>query len=256
MSVIQIRRHVLIPVLMLVLGIASKAIEAQVASRYSVGRVIHFHYRAGRSYTILARPDAVTDLILPSGEHPENLALGDTVRWVVAQDAQDVYLKPVRAGLFTSATLLTNRRRYELILVSVPAGSPWYQAVSWSQHTLWALHQGLATRRAQTARKRPRKTHPSVRMRWYRNVDAAYRISGRATWRPLQVFDDGQETFIELAPTVQVMPALFVRQGRHVTLVNYRVSGHWIIFPGRFRVAELRLGHRTIRIRRFSRRAS
>ncbi|MHB1543443.1 MAG: TrbG/VirB9 family P-type conjugative transfer protein [Gammaproteobacteria bacterium] len=253
---IQIRRYILIPVLILTLGIVSQAIEAQVASRYSVGRVIHFRYRAGRSYTILTRPDAVTDLILSPGEHPENLALGDTVRWVVAQDAQDVYLKPIRAGLFTSATLLTNLRRYELILVSVPAGSPWYQAVSWSQQSLWALHQGLAAADTRPELHATPKTHTPVRIRWYRHVDTAYRISGRASWRPLQVFDDGRETYIELAPTVQDMPALFVHQGRHVTLVNYRVSGHWIIFPGRFRVAELRLGHRTIRINRFSRRAS
>ncbi len=252
MSVTLNPRCALVPVLMLVLGIASRPADARGGSRYSAGRVIHFRYQPDRSYTILTRPDAVTDLVLAPGEHPENLALGDTVRWVVAQDAEDVYIKPIRAGLFTSATLLTNRRRYELILVSVPAGSPWYQAVSWPLHSLWVLHKGLGQVSIHPAPEATSRAHLS-RVRWYRHLNTAYRLSGRAPWRPLAVFDDGRETYIELAPGVQNMPALFVRQGRHLALVNYRVAGHWIIFPGRFRSAELRLGHREIRIYRLAR---
>lgn len=252
MKVRAILPPVLIPVLVWILAILQPALGARAISRYSVGRVIHFRYRSGESYTILTRPDAVTDLILPPGEHPENLALGDTVRWVVAQDAQDVYFKPVRSGLFTSATLLTNRRRYELILVSVPPGSPWYQAVSWSPPALWALHLGLDRKGTPAEQARSRTAGAVIRRHWYRHLDTAYRIRGRAPWRPLQVFDDRGETFIELARTVQEMPALFVREGRQYTLVNYRVAGHWILFPGRFRMAELRLGRRTIRIHRLA----
>lgn len=248
------RLSVLMGCFLLAVSTGLDARTLPIMSRYSPGRVVHFRYRVGRSYTILARPDAVTDLILAPGEHPENLALGDTVRWVVAQDAQDVYLKPVRAGLFTSATLVTNRRRYELILISVPAGSPWYQAVSWSGSSVWAFHHGLMRRQSAPAGPVP-EVGIEPRAHWYRHLDTAYRLSGRATWRPLEVFDDRKHTFIEFAPTVQEMPALFVRQGRHITLVNYRVAGHWIIFPGRFRMAELRLGHRTIRIRRMSTRS-
>ncbi len=241
--------------LILLLGwgmiLTAPGLEARTSGVYSIGRIVHFHYHPNRSETILTRPDAVTDLILPAGEHPVSLALGDTVRWVIARDAHDIFIKPVRAGLFTSGTLVTNRRRYELIFVSVPPGSPWYQAVSWQTRSLWALPR-MPSPPAPRRPKPPlpaRPPAPTGRL-WYRRLHFDYRIHGRAPWRPVRIFDDGQRTFIELGRGVQDMPALFVRHGHRFSLANYRVAGRWILYPHRFRAAELQLGRRRIRLDR------
>ncbi len=73
-----------------------------------------------------------------------------------------------------------------------------------------------------------------------------YRIDGdKPAWRPLRVFDDGRQVFIEFPETIAQgeMPPLFViGAGGEGELVNYRVSGHHLIVDRLFAAAELRLG--------------
>ena len=256
MQLVRIHRRTVFLLLLALSGtLPSRMLEARTSGLYSIGRIVRFRYRPDRSETILTRPDAVTDLILPAGEHPVSLALGDTVRWVVARDAHDIFIKPVRAGLFTSGTLVTNRRRYELIFVSVPPGSPWYQAVSWRARSLWALHGQPPLPEGYRKDPAPLQARVPTGRSWYRRLHFGYRIRGHAPWRPLRVFDDGERTFIELGRTVQNMPALFVRHGHRYSLANYRVAGRWILYPHRFRAAELKLGRRRVRLERRPRRA-
>ena len=73
-----------------------------------------------------------------------------------------------------------------------------------------------------------------------------YRIDGdNPPWRPLRIFDDGRQVFIEFPETIGQgeMPPLFViGAGGAGELVNYRVSGHHLIVDRLFAAAELRLG--------------
>ena len=73
-----------------------------------------------------------------------------------------------------------------------------------------------------------------------------YRIEGdQAPWRPLRVFDDGRQVFIEFPTGIAQgeMPPLWVigPQGDG-QLVNYRVRGNRMIVDRLFAAAELRLG--------------
>jgi len=77
-------------------------------------------------------------------------------------------------------------------------------------------------------------------------LDFGYRIEGKATWRPVRVFDDGQQVFIEFPPQIGQgeMPPLFILSptGGQADLVNYRVRGRRMIVDRLFAAAELRLG--------------
>src|SRR3546814_7240601 len=72
-----------------------------------------------------------------------------------------------------------------------------------------------------------------------------YRIDGdRPDWRPVRVFDDGRQIFIEFAEGVERtdMPPLFVVGDTGTTeLVNYRVVGRYMIVDRLFSCAALRL---------------
>jgi P-type conjugative transfer protein TrbG len=75
-------------------------------------------------------------------------------------------------------------------------------------------------------------------------LDFRYRIKG--AWRPVQVFDDGRQTFVEFPATIAQgdMPPLFVigADGKSAELVNYRVQGRHMIVDRLFQAAELRMG--------------
>jgi len=216
------------------------ATPASLAARDA--RVAVFRYRANRIYTIPTLAGAVTDIALAAGERPLTFALGDTVRWIVARDDGDIFIKPVRAGLFTSATLVTNERRYELLLLSVPPGKPWDEEVRWRVPPPLVLFRGSAS--PPVARAAPPVPASPPR------VDTRFVIRGRASWRPREVYALGHTTYLVFRRHAQTLPALFlVRHGRAV-LVNYAVAGRTIVYPGLFRRAVLVLGRRRVRIRR------
>ena len=95
-------------------------------------RLVVFRYDPNVSYPILTRPGAVTHIALEPDETVQAFALGDTVQWIVQDKGPHLFVKPTRADLFTSGTLVTTRRTYQLALRSSPPNGQWYQRVSWS----------------------------------------------------------------------------------------------------------------------------
>lgn len=56
-------------------------------------------------------------------------------------------------------------------------------------------------------------------------------LSGNRSVSPLQVFDDGQRTWLQFAPG-QALPAVFRAQGAGDVLVRYTVQDPYVVLPG------------------------
>lgn len=216
-------------------------------------RLVVFRYDPNDSYLLLTRPGAVTHIALEPDESVVALALGDTVQWIVQDKGPNVFVKPVRPDLYTSGTLVTNRRTYQLGLRSSPEGGAWYQRVSWTFPGLIAL-----AREADGGE--PRGTTPSAQPGLERSagegvrierLNFEYRISGRAPFRPVQVLDDGRFTHIQMPVSLQEMPAVFVvGESGEGERVNYLVRGRFLVVQ---RLADrflLRLGRAQVSVER------
>jgi type IV secretion system protein VirB9 len=89
-------------------------------------------------------------------------------------------------------------------------------------------------------------------------LNFGYRISGdKVGWKPVRVFDDGRQTFVEFAEGIgsDEMPPIFALNPRgEAELVNYRINGRYLIVDRLLDLAVLRLGvgkaAREVRIRR------
>src|SRR6202049_2337473 len=76
--------------------------------------------------TLRCIPLSVCDLVLEPGEAIANVAVGDSVRWLIAPASSGpadsatphLLIKPTDAGLRTNPLVTTNRRTYSLTLVS------------------------------------------------------------------------------------------------------------------------------------------
>ena len=217
-------------------------------------RLVVFRYDPNDSYLVLTRPGAVTHLALEPDESVLAFALGDTVQWIVQDKGPNVFVKPVRADLYTSGTLVTNRRTYQLGLRSSPEGGTWYQRVSWTFPDMIAL-----SRDAHDA-KPPVRTRPQGGQRdedgpvdgvRIERLNFDYRIRGDAAFRPSQAFDDGRFTYIQLPATLQETPAVFVAgESGEGQLVNYMLRGRFLIVQ---RLADrflLRLGSSQVDVER------
>lgn len=240
---------------------------------YSIGRQVVFMYAPDRTYTVLARPGAVTDLELAPGERAEAMAIGDSVRWLIQRTPSDIFIKPVASGLYTSATLVTNYHRYQLLLVSVPAGAPWYQSIRWDSREFVAGPAALLAFGKDSDLPAPESGVPggtageaSVTdgpaaasaarlhiLQLLSQTDMNYEISGKAAWKPVRVFELDGKTYLEFPPYAQSqnLPALFVRGtvDEHFQIANYAVRGRYMIYPHLFQEAELRLGRQRVIIR-------
>jgi len=198
----------------------------------------------------------VTDIALQPGETLVAVASGDTVRWVIgdttsgsgAEKRTHVLVKPFSAGLATNLVITTDRRSYHIALTSVSRTA--MAALSWTypQETLIALKRAAAEAQAVQA------VAGGIEVD---QLHFDYAVSGdKPTWRPLRVFDDGRQTFIEFPATLAVgeAPPIFLldREGE-AQLVNYRLKGRFYVVDRIFDVAELRLGTKHQQIVRISR---
>lgn len=204
-----------------------------------------YPYSDGVLYRLLAAPERVTDIALQAGETIVSVAAGDTVRWTVgdttsgAGEAKRVHIlvKPYAAGLTTNLIITTDQRTYHLQLASTSATS--MAGLSWT----YPADELIAIRRSQAE---ARATMPLASGLAIDSLNFAYRISGdNPAWRPVRVFDDARQTFIEFPANIAVgeAPPLFVigEQG-DAQLVNYRMAGRFYVVDRLFGAAELRLG--------------
>jgi len=200
-----------------------------------------FPYSPGALYQVYASPGQITDIALEPGEQltgPGPLAVGDTVRWIVADtesgsgDTKRVHImvKPTRPAIETNLVVNTDRRTYLIELRS--REKPYMPSVAWYYPE---------DRSSRSKAFPPIPVIPEMDQRRYRYV-----IEGdNAPWRPVHAYDDGRKVYIEFSPGIGQgeMPPLFaVGQDGKPELVNYRVYRNVLIVDRLFAAAELRLG--------------
>ncbi|PKB14290.1 type IV secretion system protein VirB9 [Novosphingobium kunmingense] len=239
-------------------GAAMEAARVQPERTGFINAIQVFPYTEGALYQVYAKPGQVTDIALQQGEQLVGsgpVASGDTVRWMIGDTVSGsgplarvhILVKPIRPDIATNLVINTDRRTYHVELHANP--TVYMASVSWTypQDELIALRQV----RAAADRAAPVATGIDLS-----TLNFHYAIDGdRPGWRPLRAFDDGVRVFIEFPETIAQgeLPPLFVIGTKgEAELVNYRVSGRYMIVDRLFARAELRLGGRkgqqTVRI--------
>lgn len=199
----------------------------------------------GAVYRLYAAPGSITDIALEAGEELISVAAGDTARWIVGDTTSGhgegrrshILVKPVSAGLSTNLVITTDRRTYHLSLLSVSGAA--MAALSWR----YPRDELIARKRAAAAAaaKRPVASGLDIERLYF-----GYAISGDTPpWRPVRIFDDGRQTFIEFPLSIATgeAPPLFAIGAKgKAELVNYRMRGRFYVVDRILDRAELRLG--------------
>lgn len=233
---------------------ANAAARVEPSASGYVNAVQLYAWTDGALYMVYASPGEVTDIVLEPGETLAGtgpVAAGDTVRWVIgntesgagASKCVHILIKPTRPDLRTNLVINTDRRTYHLELRAT--AQTYMASVSWRYppDALLAVRQSPAQAAAAEEAAR-RADSPAVDLD---HLDFHYRIKGpHPRWRPVQVFDDGRQTFIAFPADIAQadLPPLFVigADGKTAELVNYRVNGQHMVVDRLFQAAELRLG--------------
>lgn len=232
--------------------VAAATQAARVAPRPSGwrGATQLFVYAPGGLYQVYAAVGQVTDIALQEGEALSDtgaVAAGDTVRWVIGEAASGsganrrthILVKPTDPGLVTTLVINTDRRTYHIELRST--GATYMASVGWNypQDDLIAIQAKREARETYAATQVQTGLDPA-------KLDFTYRLKGaHPPWRPAQVFDDGAKTYILFPANIaqsELPPLFLIGEKDKAELVNYRVSGRYMVVDRLFSVAELRLG--------------
>lgn len=219
-------------------------------------RLVSFTYDPNDTYTILTMPGTVTHVELRKSERVLALALGDGTQWQAQKRDNNLFIRPVREGLYTSATLVTNERTYQLSLRSSPYGGKWYQRVSWQYPDVIVLEENQAELERAIAATRPREAEPprakpASAALAVDKLNFSYDVAGEARFRPEQVFDDGTFTYLRFAKRPQELPAVFVKNrdgGFGLAAYSLEPETPTLKVHRLFEVAVLKLGEEEVTI--------
>jgi type IV secretion system protein VirB9 len=226
----------------------------------NVGRNQRFRFDPEASFTIVGYPGVPTDIQLSPDEHVTGFALGDTVQWVIEELPGHLFIKPMRADLFTAGTLVTDKHTYQLTFKSSNVKDNWMQRVSWSYPDLVILRAADSTLPHSAERIpfdlrsiRSSLSDTSIEMASSsRGIDPSklnidYQIKGDAPFRPLSIFDDGRSIWIKMRPR-EPLPAIFEDSEEGGKLIHYAVQEDWILLPRLIPKLTLKLGAKEIHI--------
>ena len=188
---------------------------------------------------ILCRPNHLTNIALQPGERVTAVHAGDTARWQISparsgpdgQETVHVIVKPLMPDIRTNLLIMTDRRTYNLDLLS--SANEFIPAVRFSYPD-----DVLNSWDAFIAESRIRQSSELVLSDAYNlspeDLNFDYEISTRSRnvpWRPVRVFDDGMKTYIEMPARYRSLeaPVLMFYEGRQLKLVNYRVQGRYYV---------------------------
>ena len=230
------------------IGRANDAARVQPERATFLNAIQKYAWAEGALFQVYAAPGQVTDIVLQEGEElvgPGPVAAGDTVRWIIGDTVSGsgaarrvhILVKPTRADIMTNIIINTSRRTYHLELRATAA--TYMASVSWS----YPEQELIALRAAEAECER---TAPVAAGLDLAALNFGYRLSGdKPAWRPVRVFDDGRQLFIEFGEGIAVgdMPPLFATGAKgEAELLNYRVHGRYMIVDRLFDRGELRLG--------------
>lgn len=208
-----------------------------------------FTYIKNQIYKIYCKEGRITDIQLQPGEELLSIVGGDTARWLIDKDCTTgnqkqwhVYIKPLKSQIDTNFIINTDKHTYHLLAYA----RTWYTPV-----INWVYPQEEKA----IMLKRKKETIP-LNQPNPTGLNFAYRIKKPAfrkyKWVPEQIFDDGQKTYFKMPESMQssTAPILFVKEGRELVLVNYRLKNGIYIIDRLFEEAVLKNGKQKITIKR------
>ncbi len=200
------------------------------------GKLIYVH---GASMpTILASPMQICDVELQAGEVVNEIIVGDTARWMVETgqvgNIAHIFIKPVDAGLETSAVVTTNRRVYHLRLISNKKDYTPYVGFMYNDEMRAYTQNKIEEKEKETYYASTRTDGEEAQAANLEDLNFDYEVEGKASFKPERIYDDGRQTFIKLPKNVssREMPVLLVSKGRDTIIVNYRIKENAIVVDG------------------------
>jgi P-type conjugative transfer protein TrbG len=203
-------------------------------------------YRYGAAMPpIVCAPERLTTILLEAGEKVQSQpVMGDTLRWdyqlMVAGEGPtartSLVIKPKRPDVSTDLVIATNRRSYQLQLVSKAAEHLSQVEFSYPLAANWIEYQA-----EQAKAEEQRKQNTVAELQGKANFAYNVKSPQHAPFTPRAVYDDGHQTFLKMPPEAKSWDTAVLQTAgpNGCEIVNYRVNGDTWTIDRLFTSAEL-----------------
>ena len=206
-----------------------------------------YDYTDNSIYEIYARKNYLTTLRLQEGEKIQFFAGGDTERWAIEESQGGkgnrpiVFIKPSieeeEDDMLTNIIIVTDRHMYSLnIQLSEEKYNP---LVEWRYP-----NEAKIIREAQERNTTVIGTDDLTKLNY------GYNWNRNSVLSPMQVFDNGEHTFIVLKDRTKEMPAIYVKGvDGQISFVTPKINGKYITIDRVTEEITLEIGKQKLKIR-------
>ena len=206
-----------------------------------------YDYTDNSIYEIYARKNYLTTLLLQEGEKIQFFAGGDTERWAIAESQGGKGNRPIvfitpsieeeEDDMFTNIIIVTDRHMYSLnIQLSEEKYNP---LVEWRYP-----NEAKIIREAQERNTTVIGTDDLTKLNY------GYNWNRNSVLSPMQVFDNGEHTFIVLKDRTKEMPAIYVKGvDGQISFVTPKINGKYITIDRVTEEITLEIGKQKLKIR-------
>jgi len=178
--------------------------------------------------SLICKPSLATVIKLEKGEKVEALKSGDPEQWkfdTVEKERSFVLVKPVRANIMTNLIIFTDRRIYNIKLISTK--NSWLPSISFIYDKNEEMHTDLLSSET-SPKNKSNKTQKSTP----KHDSSEYFISSNG-WKPNKVYTKHGKTYIDLKGIDKGnLPKLFVMNRNKSRPVHYTYKNHQFVVNG------------------------
>lgn len=191
-------------------------------------RIGVFPYSRDQIYRVLTAPLKLTTIELEKGEKLiADPAMGDSIQWEIDDDKMNhVFVKPHKADLVNTLHLTTNKREYDLTLISSPAGGLFYQTVRF-QYPRSPMTR--VSSRDDSAASSDRGTESGTVSVAPDKLNWDYSVNGHTEFTPEVVFDDGHAVWMRMPAKAQSWPVPFISDHGDRVVANFIRRGDFLV---------------------------
>lgn len=214
--------------LILILAVVPQAFAASVPREGRTdARVQTIVYNPRDVYQVTGHYGYSSHIVFAEGEEVIHVSSGDSLAWLTHPTGNILFLKPIEDNANTNMAVLTNKRIYNFELKASPYRS---NSQTFALHFVYPedefkaqLSQQLESERAAAQEVVPQRRVDAG------NLNFEYLRKGNEIIAPIRVFDDGEFTYFQFPPEIDV-PAIFLlgNDGQE-TLINYHVKGQYVV---------------------------
>lgn len=159
---------------------------------------------------------------LAKDEEVVSISMGDTTGWQIIPSGNRIFIKPVEPDATTNMTLITNKRTYFFELYAEEVNDIRTPGMVFNLKFLYPDEEDeeyvKSYSSSAVATSAPDLIHPE-------KYNLNYYISGDEEIAPIEIFDDGEFTYLQFRSKNNDIPAIFsVDEDLRESMTNYRLS--------------------------------